>query len=207
MTPSEVASVTEKKEGGAAGEFVPIAIDLETGGVDVGVNPVLSVAAVCSEGTFHRYVIPVEGMVIDARAAEVNGYTEDRWRELGAVEMRQAAADLKAWLISLKVPKNRLRPVAHNAAFDRGFLAWMGRVTHYEFPLDYHWECTMSMLSTLIRAGVVPAGRVNLDRLCALTGFNRKEPHDALCDAHGCLLGLEWMVNLVRGLREKGGLS
>lgn len=190
-------------------DLVPL--DFETGGTDAVGDPVLSVAVWTYSGeSFLRYIRPEPGQVVHPGAARVNGYTPEIWASRGAVSLAEAMTDLRAWLVQYKVQVGnpwKLVPLAHNATFDRQFLDAAERrcgviVTDL---LDYRWECSMTLLSALMRAGIVPRGKADLNRLSALAGLPRADIHEALEDARLSALGYQWaMTQMLTGGHATG---
>lgn len=172
--------------------------DFETGGIKPGVHAILSIACICETGEeFCRYVLPEPGLLIDPKAAEKNGYTPEKWAELGAVPMRQAALDLANWLVWLRSRRGKVQPLAHGAGFDRGFMDWLQEWSGLDFGLDRRWECSQALLGFLMRAGVVSCESASLDGLCNITGItDRPKEHEALWDARACLKGYLVFVGL-----------
>lgn len=172
-----------------------IGIDLETGGTIPGTHAVLSIAAVTAAGaSFHRLIKPGKGLLIEPEAVKVNGYTPEAWAIGGAVDVLEAARDFRDFVTTAKRGNGAWIPLAHNAGFDKSFTEWIERHVGFEFGLSYHWECSMAVLSFLMRRGAVPHGKCNLDRLCELAGVSRKTPHCALSDAEACLSAYRWLL-------------
>lgn len=169
-----------------------------------GRAPLLSLAAVTEDGSvFNQLILPRRRWwalgrreVVSAGAARVNGYTEKKWGACGAVELETARWLWFDWLRALEARTGaRLRPVAHNAGFDRAWLAHYG----LNEGLGHRWECSMALLSGCRRAGLVGPGGCSLDDLCRVSGTSREEPHDALSDARACLFGYLWMIEKMKG--------
>jgi DNA polymerase III epsilon subunit-like protein len=176
-----------------------LAIDTETGGLDSSECALLSVALVPSWDAppLNLCILP-EGR-IEAKAAEVNGYTPELWAERGAVSEKMAAFEMLNWLHHAAVTKYEYHLVAHNAGFDALFLlAWQHRVG-IDFELPGIWHCTKIMLQKLR----LPAGSHNLDTLGTLSGFweaeKRLAKHDALQDARCALHGFHWLLEKRKG--------
>lgn len=177
-----------------------IAIDTETGGTNPRRHALLSIGAATLAGArFHRYILPIAGAEIDPEAAAVNGYSSEKWEARGAVGLFTAMLEFREWLTVQKKGGARV-PLAHNASFDRMFLMEADRIAQTKAldVLDYRWECSMSLLSSLMRAGLVPRGPAKLDRLAELAGLPRAAVHDAQEDALVCLFGYDWLTRQVR---------
>lgn len=182
-----------------------IAWDLETGGLNHRRCAPLSLAAVPSWDAppLSVHILP-EGDV-DARAAQVNGYTPQLWRERGAVTLKQAMYQTQHWLSEtlLMLPLSERRmPVmaAHNAGFDSLFLSEAQATTGIMLWSALHWECTQRRLQDARDFGLLPPGSNHLDDLGHLSGFwdreKRNAAHDALQDARCCGHGLRWLATL-----------
>lgn len=184
------------------GDF--IGLDTETGGLNAAECALLSIAAVPSWGgePFSICVLP-EGR-IDAKAAEVNGYTPEEWVRRGAVTLKQGLWELQRWLFLMG--DRRFEMAAHNAGFDLLFMqAAQGR-TGIDLELPKVWHCTKTGMQEarwdgLITNEFVPSNHLN--DLGRLSGFWELEPrsqaHEALQDARCCVHGLKWL----RGLRDE----
>ena len=189
-----------------------IAFDTETGGLNAAECALLSIAAVPSWDArpFSVHLLPVGR--IDARAAEVNGYTPEEWERRGAVPPKVAMLELMRWLqetstARLVETKNRLWRcdlAAHNAGFDALFLLAMQQRTGVMQDLPGVWHCTKILMQEARWDGLIALedGDGNhLSDLGRLSGFWDLEPrskeHDALQDARCCRHGLLWL----RGLR------
>lgn len=179
-----------------------IAIDTETGGLYSSIHALLSVAVVTSweAEPLTIYVLPEPGKVIDARAAEVNGYTPELWEARGAVPLHRGLLQLGAYLKDLFCEKRGAALVAHHAAFDKGFLDEACRPFDIQLPGRYDCDCSMWLMGRLIKKGRVPPGPCSLNRLGDLSGFWQKEKrsvhHDAAQDARACLHGYQWLASL-----------
>lgn len=170
-----------------------IAIDFEAGGLDARTAPALALGAVFRDETFHRHLLPPEGMTVQAAAAQVNGYSPERWQSLGAVTVEQAQTAFCAWWDARKKEGAR-RMLAHNAVFDSAFLS------AFLPPGESapRWECSQCLFAAAQRAGVLPRGSTSLDALCLVSGFQgRRDPHDALVDATASLHGYTWLLKKI----------
>jgi DNA polymerase III epsilon subunit-like protein len=211
-------SACEKKEGAPGGAvLVPpvppvpvrdlIAVDVETGGLYAGTNPLLQIGAFTADGArFEQKILPIDGMVIERAAAKKNGYDPDVWKSEG-VPLLEAMRNFRDWCAKVKRESGSRVCLAHNAGFDRGFLDWAQGRVRVALPLPHRWECSMGALATFIRMGFLEwdGGGCSLDSLCKRAGIRRPEPHDALQDAVATLRGYAWMLNEVR--RRRAGAS
>lgn len=177
-----------------------IALDTETGGLNAAECALLSIAAVPSWDAppFSVCIFPVGR--IDAKAAEVNGYTEALWHERGAVTPKNAMFAFQRWLFEIR-GNRRFDMAAHNAGFDLLFMAAIQQRTGIDLELPGIWHCTKILMQEHRENGhgYWPKS-CKLDDLGLVTGFWKKEPrstaHDALQDARCCAHGLQWLRNL-----------
>jgi ribonuclease T len=171
--------------------FLPVVVDVETGGFIAATDALLEIAAVMIEidasgrlvrGATHRqHVRPFEGSRLDPASLAVNGI--DPWHPLriaatesdalGAIfgEVRRAVREQEC---------TRAILVGHNASFDLGFLnAAVTRAGIRRNP--FH---PFSCFDTATLAGVA-FGQTVLSRasLAAGLGWNAEEAHSAVYDA------------------------
>lgn len=183
-----------------------IALDTETGGLDAAECALLSIAAVPSWDAppFNIHVLPVGR--IDAKAAEVNGYTPELWAKRGAVPPKVAMLELQRWLFEV-LNDRRCDMAAHNAGFDLLFMSAVQARTGIDLALPGIWHCTKILMQEKREAGYGywPKG-CKLDDLGLVSGFWKMEPrstaHDALQDARCCKHGLLWLRGLATEKKE-----
>ena len=198
----------EKKErAGARKEMTnmdTITSDTETGGLYPSVNALLSIGACCSwsEARFLAY-ITVEsqpGKTIEAEAARVNGYTPERWKERGAVNLAAAFDGFSMWLEARKKERPGAVIVCHHLAFDKSFLHEAGRITGHDLQHRNDWRCSQVEFGRLMDVGLIARGSSALNRLRELSGWNggREAEHDALEDARITLHGWQWLAAVAK---------
>ena len=170
--------------------FLPVVLDLETGGFNANINPVLEVACVLldwqddhltSIGEHCWSVRPFSGAVVDPASLKVTGIDlEDP--ERAAVSDREALTNFfKVVRTELKrTGCHRAVMVAHNASFDRDFLntaaerASVKRSPFHPFTtIDTAALSAVSYGHTVLREACVRAG----------IGFDTEQAHNALYDA------------------------
>jgi DNA polymerase III epsilon subunit-like protein len=205
-----------------------IALDTETGGLNAAECALLSIACQPSweAPAFSVCVLPVGR--VDAKAAEVNGYSAEEWARRGAVTPKVALMELQQWLHQTKLQRRTKEPTlannvvwrfdmaAHNAGFDLLFMLAAQERTGIDLELPGVWHCTKIGMEEAHQAGrfemlehksYAGTWRYRLDDLGRESGFWKLEPrakaHDALQDARCCAHGLKWL----RGLpaKKKGG--
>jgi ribonuclease T len=171
--------------------FLPVIVDVETGGFDAERDALLEIAAVIvdmdAEGYLRprpavsAHVEPFPGANIDPRALEITGIDPDNPLR-GALHERTALDHV------FKEVRERMRDadcqrailVGHNAAFDLGFLnAAVRRVGHKRNP--FH---PFSCFDTATLGGLA-YGQTVLSKSVQAAGFlfDTREAHSAIYDA------------------------
>jgi ribonuclease T len=171
--------------------FLPVVVDVETGGFNSATDALLEIAAVLlrvdAEGrlvrelTVREHVRPFEGGRLDPASLAVNGI--DPWHPL-----RIAAAEGDALGVIFREVRRAIREqdctrailVGHNASFDLGFLnAAAARAGIKRNP--FH---PFSCFDTATLAGVA-YGQTVLSRAVVAAGFewSSKDAHSAAYDA------------------------
>lgn len=185
--------------------FLPVVVDVETGGFDAERHALLEIAAIPIEmdadGTVRpgetatTHVVPFAGAQIDPKALEVTGIDIDHpFRD--AVEER-AALDRIFKPIREAVKRHgcqRAILVGHNANFDLGFVnAAVRRTAHKRNP--FH---PFSCFDTVTLAGLA-YGQTVLSRAVQAAGlpWNGDEAHSAVYDTERtaelfCLIVNRW---------------
>ena len=170
--------------------FLPVVIDLETGGFDPGCNPILEVAAVevrfagplLMPGERHTWAVhPYPGSVLNPAALKVTGIdpNDPTRRAVGEGEaLRELFRHVRAAM--KREGCQRAILVAHNAAFDQQFLhRGVARTGVKRDP--FH---PFSFIDTASLAAVA-YGHTVLSEACARAGipFDSNRAHNALYDA------------------------
>lgn len=180
-----------------------LTIDTETGGFYPAKHALLSIGACCSwsDATFEIYITldSQPGKIVDAEAAEVNGYSKEAWALLGAVPMAHAYAALLAWIEERKRERPLAVLVCHHLAFEKGFLGECERLTMMQLPHRNDWRCSQVLLGLAMDLGLVERGSSSLNNLKALSEWTaeRKETHNALQDAVITRHGYRWLLDLM----------
>ncbi len=141
-----------------------------------GINPFYMTVAPKHPERVERSASQVHGLDIDDLVAN----SPDCWR----------AADLfDEWFQRLNLPfKKQLIPLAHNWAFEKGFLShWLGLET-FDQIWHFHPRDTMLFALSINDASVmhgkkIPFSMVGLKAMCDKFGIEIENAHDALCDA------------------------
>lgn len=170
--------------------FLPVVVDVETGGFDSDRDALLEIAAVVvrmdSDGWVHpepvvsTHVVPFPGANIDPRALEITG--------IDPTHPFRAALDEKEALDHIFRPiRKAMREadcqrailVGHNAAFDLGFLNAAIRRTGYKRSPFHLFSC----FDTATLAGLA-YGQTVLSKAVTAAGFDwdSNEAHSAVYD-------------------------
>ena len=171
--------------------YLPVVVDVETGGFDWNRNALLEIAAVPIEldevGRFvpgevaHAHLDPAPGTTVDPKSLEVTGIKIGHPLR-GELPEREGLDKVFA-PVRAAVKKHgcqRAILVGHNAHFDLNFLnAAVARVGHKRNP--FH---PFSVFDTVTLAGVA-YGQTVLARAVAAAGFdwNAEDAHSAVYDA------------------------
>ncbi|MBS0558249.1 MAG: ribonuclease T [Proteobacteria bacterium] len=171
--------------------FLPVAVDVETGGFDCEKDALLEIAAVVidmdASGTVHpapvvsTHVEPFPGANIDPRALEITGIDPTH-------PFRGAVPEREALDVIFRPIRKALREygcqrailVGHNAAFDLSFVnAAIRRTAHKRSPFHL-----FSCFDTATLGGLA-YGQTVLSRAVQAAGFdwNANEAHSAVYDA------------------------
>ena len=170
--------------------FLPVVIDVETGGFNASTDALLEVAAVLvgmdDRGRLHPAeqfffnVEPFEGANLEPAALEFTGIKPDSPLR-GAISEKEALAAIFS-AVRAEVKRTgcqRAIVVAHNASFDQGFPNEAARRSNLKRN-PFH---PFSSFDTASLAGLV-YGQTVLARACAAAGiaFNNQEAHSAIYD-------------------------
>jgi DNA polymerase III epsilon subunit-like protein len=182
---------------------VKVSLDTETGGLDPAVAPLLSVSLVELTASLDVgriatiYMNPLPGQTVHPKAAEVNGYTPQKWAERGAVSLREGMDRMLEWV----VPGSKA--IAHNASFDKRFILAALAACKYESPFLPEWSCTMEAMKLISRRNNIRFPNWKLDSLVQATGLYKvghvREIHEAEEDAIMCAQGYKWLTQQWKG--------
>lgn len=179
--------------------FMPVVIDIETGGFDANRHAILEMAAVFLDldedglhiaGSWQQAVAPRPGSVMEEASLKVTGIDPKR----PAMAETEALAELFSLVRMLQRESECQRSimVAHNAAFDLGFLnAAIARhgIKRAPFhPFTFIDTASIAALSV---------GHTVLREACNRAGieFDSEQAHGALYDAERTAELLCWSVN------------
>jgi ribonuclease T len=171
--------------------FLPVIVDVETGGFDCTRHALLEIAAVPIEidangwlfpgPTISCHVEPYEGSEIDPKALEITGI--DPTHPFRDAKIERLALDHIFQHVRAAIRKHECQRailVGHNAHFDLGFLnAAVTRVSHKRNP--FH---PFSVMDT-VTLGALAFGQTVLARAVQASGseWNSDEAHSAVYDA------------------------
>lgn len=102
-------------------------IDVETTGLDPAYHEMIDIGVIYADmegnelGRFFARIMPPHPERIDDGARAVNGFSEQRWRELGAVDEAEAVRRFLAFH-EATAQDRRFVFTAYNAQFDRNFV-------------------------------------------------------------------------------------
>lgn len=198
MSMSFTAKYAERFRG-----FLPVVVDVETGGFDNERDALLEIAAVIvrmdergivnPEPVVSTHVEPFPGANIDPRALEITGIDPTH-------PFRGAVSEREALDLIFKPIRNALREfecqravlVGHNASFDLGFLNAAIRRTGYKRSPFHLFSCFDT--ATL---GGLAFGQTVLSRAVQAAGFdwNENDAHSAVYDAERTALLFCEVVN------------
>ena len=182
--------------------FLPVALDLETSGFDANRHGILEIAAVTFEFLNDELVIdqrlrwavrPFAAAAIDQASLKITGIDLDD-RERGAIGEKNAITEL--FKVVRKAVKRhgcqRAILLAHNAAFDAGFLHSAVERTRVKRD-PFHPFSTLDTASL----GAVSYGHTVLRETCQRAGipYEKEKAHSALYDAERCALLFCKIVN------------
>ncbi|PID46802.1 MAG: ribonuclease T [Proteobacteria bacterium] len=197
--------------GGRFRGFLPVVIDLETGGFNHKTDALLEMAAVLirrdEQGDLHRlktlswHIAPFEGANLDPKSLEVNGIDPYQpFRQQIAVDEGRAINEMfKAVRQEIKLNEcNRAVLVGHNAAFDLNFLnaavERLGQKRNPFHPFSTFDTVTLSAMAfqqTVLARSVKKAG----------FEWDTNEAHSAVYDAEKtadlfCHIMNKWRANV-----------
>ncbi|MEQ8314720.1 MAG: ribonuclease T [Gammaproteobacteria bacterium] len=192
--------------------YLPVVIDIETGGFNSETDAILEIAAVIpameTDGTlvieqsfFHR-IIPFEGANIEEAALKFTGI--DPYHPL-----RVARSEKEVFQTMFKLIREAMKAqsckrailVGHNAHFDHGFV----RAASERHNLKRNPFHPFSSFDTVSLAGLA-YGQTVLSRACEAAGieFDENEAHSARYDAEKTA---ELFCKIVNKWRDLGGFA
>ena len=190
--------------------YLPVVVDLETGGFNSTTDAILEAAAVVvamdEEGflykdqTYFHRVIPFEGTNIEEAALKFTGIDPYHPLRIAKSEKEVFQTMFKLVRESMKVSNcTRAILVGHNAHFDHGFINAASK-RHNLKRNPFHPFTSFDTASL----GGLAYGQTVLSRACEAAGieFDEKEAHSARYDANKTA---ELFCKIVKRWRELGG--
>ena len=174
--------------------YLPVVVDVETGGVNPKIDALLEVAAVFVEmnpdtgmltpkldDPFHSHVTPFEGAKIENEALEINKIVPNH--PFRFAEKEQVVAEALFEAINEQLRQTGCRRavlVGHNATFDLSFVQALAKRTKLFGKIPFH-KFTVFDTATL---GGVAYGKTVLAKALhqAKIPFRKDEAHSALYD-------------------------
>lgn len=185
--------------------FLPVIIDVETGGFNAKTDALLEVAAVtlqfdnsgclfCDE-LYEYHIEPFEGANLDQAALDFNGIdveSEERFAEPEEMALTSLFNEVRRAIKAADC--NRAIIVGHNAHFDLGFIQAASVRCNIKRNPFHPFSC----LDTVTLAGLA-LGHTVLAKACQLAGipFDNHQAHSAAYDAQKtaelfCLIINRW---------------
>jgi ribonuclease T len=183
--------------------YLPVVVDVETGGFNPRTDALLEIAAVILQmdengllipgEKIHHHVVPFEGANIEQAALDFTGI--DPYHPFrGAVSELDAVKDIFSAIRKTVREENCSRAilVGHNAFFDRDFVNAVVERNDIKRNPFHPFSC----FDTATIGGVA-VGQTVLARACkaAHISFDNKEAHSAIYDAEKTAEFFCWVVN------------
>ena len=177
-------------------------VDVETTGLEAGHHELVDLGAIYTTldgeelGRFFVRVMPEHPQRAGEIARSINGFSEERWTELGAVTPAQAAADFLAFHEDLAGERDFVF-TAYNASFDRAFLDALLTRHGSDFEAIYTYFA-LDLPSMAFGAGVTDLVNAQVAAAFVL------EPETDDPMEHTGLSGAEWNLALYRAMLDAG---
>lgn len=181
------------------------AFDVETTGLEATDSQIISFAATLLDDEFKEikslyvYAMPENGC--PEEAARINGYTEEKWKERGALTQQDLYNKVSAFVDNAW----RVTCVGHNVSFDISFLKALylrfGSKALYDKSFSWHSIDTLgsSIMFDIAKQGR-KGGNYSLSKLCSRFGISLgKDAHDAKADIGATVELFRYLVSALRG--------
>jgi len=153
-------------------------VDVETGGLDPRLNPLLSIGAVEFENPtnqFYREIKPHKDLVIDGRALEVNGINLEEWKSKPS--LFSVMTKFYTWIRNI----NEITLAGHNPSFDRDFCNINFHRAELNFIFNHRTIDLHSVAYTVFIQRKIKFDRLYSDEIYRLLGIREEpRPHNAL---------------------------
>ncbi len=163
-----------------------VSIDVETGGIDPTVNPLLEIAIVPyidgkTDKIFNEKIIVNDKANISEIAKKINGY-EEKTHRLTAKSEIEVLDKLKEYMLQLKEINNGklLMPLGRNVDFDVNFLKYFFKKQKeiYDNYFDYHKYDLTAVGYFLYEQGYIDILPSSGDKICDALNIERESvPH------------------------------
>jgi ribonuclease T len=190
--------------------YLPVVVDVETGGFDPQQHGLLEVAAIILklneqgllvvETTLHQQVLPFEGAQLDPSALEFNQIRPYHPLRQAVPEKQALSLIFQAIRQAIKTSQcNRAILVGHNATFDLSFINAAANRSHIKRNPFHPFSC----FDTVTLAGLA-CGQTVLAKACSALGiaFDSEQAHSALYDAERTA---ELFCTIVNRWQQLGG--
>lgn len=187
--------------------FLPVVVDVETGGVNPNRDALLEIAAVTLEfnnrgllqpkDTFHYHIKPYAGTHIDPKALQINKIDPDHPFRFAIKEKEALEHVFKPIKQLVKETQcQRAVLVGHNAWFDLSFIQAACLRNKLKMPFHQFTSFDTATLSALVFGETILAKAMK----SAGIEFNQKEAHSAIYDTKKTAELFCFIVNRWEGL-------
>jgi DNA polymerase-3 subunit epsilon/ribonuclease T len=171
-------------------------IDVETGGREPTVHPILTLGAAMLEVSTGEILETYEAKIkhenydkVTPEALKVNKIDlEQHHNDPKAETPRQALQSFKDWLNALIPPRQRGIAGGHNLRFDRGFIEcqfFFDGANFFDWEDYFHYRSvdTQVLATMMMHAGILALESTGLDAVLQIYNMRPTKRHDALGDA------------------------
>ena len=195
-----------------------VVVDSETGGVDPGIHPLISLAAVVLDrgfnvlDTFEVLVNEGDEYAITEESIAIHGITRPQIQARG-LDPHLVVAQFHAFLTRFfpKLGGEKVVLAGHNVHFDRGFLVRLYNLADLEFDRFFSRRMidAASVYGFLAMAGLVPETDLSSEAMFRTLGITSspRSRHDALTDALATAAALGAMIDMLAQPRDLRALT
>lgn len=179
-----------------------IALDVETGGLNPSTCALLSIGLVEMDSSLQVkkqteiFIKPSSSLLIESKAALMNGYSEAFWQEKKAMPLKDALNEVRLWC------GNGVEIIAHNAGFDRGFIQAAEQQSGLPLYFNRSWHCSMAAFKAVNTAFNLGHDKCSLDYAARVVGHwsndFKRGVHGALEDALASAAVYRWCIQRMR---------
>jgi DNA polymerase III alpha subunit (gram-positive type) len=188
-----------------------LAIDTETTGLDSSTDQVIDICLILLDRELNKldelslFALPDPHIVVSPVAAQVNGYTPEKWAALEAITQDELAKQVYEFVYKY----SNLKLIAHNVPFDQGFLKQLFTrhvvtrgvaAREYSKVFGYHHIDTIP-ISLFMDHAVQGSFRrsYSLANLTKDFEIAHEDAHTAKSDINACLNLLRYHKQVVQG--------